>query len=528
MGRIVQPMRLLRTIFGALLIVAGTISAAQSYAAEESCAGLATIRLAQTEITDATAIKASTFIPPARAKGVASAVFATLPAFCRVRAVVRPTADSDVAVELWLPAAGWNGRFEAVGNGGFQSTINYEALAKALADGYAVAASNAGHDTQDGSFAYGHPEKLIDWGYRAIHEMTLTAKTLIALRYGRAAAFSYWNSCSTGGRQGLNAAERYPADFDGLAIGAPANPMTRLQLASLWNNLAVHKESASYLSRDAWQLVHAAVLRDCDAADGLVDGLINEPLGCGFAPDSLACKAGVTKDCLSAAQITALTAIYGGATNPRTAARIYPGWAPSFEGNMPGPTAGPVPQQDAIDTFRAVFQDPTWDYHTLDFDRDVVRSDALGDATVNAADPAVLTPLFKRGGKVLMYHGWNDVGISALGSLAYYQKAVAAGGGIAQTENAIRLFLAPGMNHCETGDGPNQFDKMAPLTAWVEKGITPERIDAAHYNSAGAIDRTRPLCAYPKVARYAGHGSIDDAANFSCGAATLPAIGKRS
>ena len=487
----------------------------------KSCAQIAQMSLTAGRVLESSEVAAGAFAPPPTANGAKSPDFAKLPDFCRVRARLMPSPDSDIVIEIWLPRQGWNGRFVAVGNGGFQSSFQYTGLAAALASGYAAAGSNAGHDSDNAAFTFGHPEKLIDWGYRAIHEMTVAAKQIVREHYGRAADYSYWDACSTGGRQGLNAAERYPEDFDGLAIGAPANPMTRLQLASLWNNLAVNRSAESYLTRDAWQMIHVAVLAECDAADGLADGLINDPTRCRFDPAELACKAGQAGPCLSGPQIVALNAIYGGARNPRTGAQIYPGWAPSFEGNMPGPTAGKVPQQDAIDTFRAIFDQPGWDYHRVDFDSIVAASDARGNATINAADPSRLGKLFRHGGKILMYHGWNDVGISALGSLDYYQRAVSANGGEQAMKDSIRLFLAPGMNHCEGGDGPNQFDKLAALAAWVERGRAPDRIDAAHYTSAGRVDRTRPLCPYPKVAVYSGSGSIDDASNFQCG--TTPA-----
>lgn len=489
---------------------------ARANAAPISCAALAGLDLPMAHVVQSETVSAGAFVPPPTNRGVTDPQLRTLGEFCRVRAAIRPSPDSDIEIEVWLPARDWNGRFVAVGNGGFQSTLPYPAMAAALAKGYAVAGSNAGHDTADGSFAIHHPQKLIDWGNRAIHEMTVKAKAIVAAHYGRPARWSYWNSCSTGGRQGLNAAERYPDDFDGLAIGAPANPMTRLQLGSIWNNLAVNRTADSFIPHATWLAIHAAVLAQCDAADGIADGLINDPLRCAFDPARLACTGTATPECLTPDQLTALRAIYAGARNPRTGAQIYPGWAPGFEGNMPGPTAGKVPQQDAVDTFRIVLDDPTWDYHTADFDTIVARSDAVGNATINAADPAALHTLFRRGGKILLYHGWHDVGISALGSLEYYRRAVAANGGDAATRNSIRLFLAPGMNHCEGGDGPNQFDKLDLISAWVERGQAPDRIVAAHYNSAGHIDRTRPICAFPKLAKWDGVGSSDDAASFAC------------
>jgi feruloyl esterase len=485
--------------------------AGSARAAGTACEDLARISLPHTEITAARLISRGTFPAPAgRNGGPPDPVFATMPDLCRVTATSRPTADSDIRIEVWLPVTGWNGRLEAVGNGGFGSNISLNNLAQGVAAGYAMVGSNSGHEGNSGEFAFGHPEKLVDWGYRAVHEMTITAKAVVAAHYGNPAKYSYWNACSTGGRQGMMAAEFYPGDFD------QANPMTRNQANTLYGNLAMNKDAASIMSQAKWLAYRKAVMDKCDAADGLKDGLLNNPLACKFDPQAMLCKGADSDDCLTAPQIAALKKLLAGMKNPRTGEQLHPGWP---VGAQPLPFVwGPKPEQVAIDTFRALFQKPDWDYHTMDFDKDIALADKLGDGLIDAVQPARMKPLFDRGGKIILYHGWSDPNISALLTIDTYKKAVAANGGLARTDKSMRLFMVPGMLHCQGGDGPNAFDKMEALTVWVEQGKAPDEIVASHSNAQGQVDRTRPLCPYPKVAKYKGSGSIDEARSFSCAA----------
>jgi feruloyl esterase len=503
-----------------LLFATLLVSASSAWAVGIPCEGLTKLNLPHTQVITATVVTKGAFVPPPGASfggREPNPIFATLPDFCRVIAVSRPTSDSEIKVEVWMAVDGWNGRLEAVGNGAFQSTPMYTALAEAIVKGYAVAATNTGHEGNSGDFAIGHPEKLIDWGYRAVHEMTAAAKAIIAAHYGYRPRYSYWNSCSTGGRQGLVAAEYYPLDFDGLAVGDPANPMTRLQAGSIWANLALNKDDASFIPPAKWAVIHQAVMNECDAVDGLKDGLIEDPMSCKFDIKTLLCKSGDGADCLTAPQVEALGKVVSGASNPRTGQQIYPGY-PLGTAMLPGPVAGKKPDQSAPDVFRALFQDPDWDYHTFDFDKDISRSDKLGNNTINAVDETRLKVLFAHGGKLLMYHGWNDPAIPPLISIDYYNKAVAANGGKDKTYDSIRLFMVPGMNHCANGEGPNSFDKMDVLAEWVEHGKAPDEIVASHRNAEHQVDRTRPLCPYPQIAKYKGTGSIDEAQNFVCAA----------
>ncbi len=502
-------------------------------AAETPCESVSKLNLPHVEITGTTLVEKGTFAqprnpmqpPPLAAGGPApgaggpggnqNAIFKTLPAFCRVQATSRPTSDSIIRIEVWLPAEGWNGRLEVVGNGGFGSNIGYANLAEGVAHGYAITGSDTGHQGNDDNFAIGHPEKLIDWGYRAVHENTVAAKAVAAKFYGSGPKYSYWNGCSTGGRQGWVAAEYFPNDFDGLSLGDPANPMTRLQAGNIGAYLALHKEPGSFIPMAKWDMIHKAVVNQCDAVDGLKDGLVEDYLKCNFKPESLLCKDGDAADCLTALQLTSLNYVQAGTKNPRTGVSIYPGF-PLGASLQAGPVvADAKPDGSAPTLFKLLFQDPNWDFHTMNFDIDIARSDKLANNLMNAIDPSKLKSVFAHGGKILMYHGWNDPNITPLESIELYKQAVAANGGLGKTSDEIRLFMVPGMNHCGGGEGPNTFDKMSVISAWVETGKAPERILASH-STQGQVDRTRPLCPYPQIAKYKGSGSIDEAENFSC------------
>ncbi len=515
----------MRKIVLGVAMLASTAGCA--WAAGTPCEGLTKLNLPHTEITGATLVEKGAFTPPPGGQGPQgpggpgarqpNPIYKTLPAFCQVTATLRPTSDSEIKMELWLPAEGWNGKLLEAGNGGFGSNIGSQNLAEFVAKGYAGTGSNTGHEGGANSII-GHPEKLIDWGYRAVHETTVTAKAIIAAHYGSAPKYSYWDACSTGGRQGWVAAEYYPSDFDGLIIGDPANPMTRLQAGSIWSNRVVQKEEATFISADKWTKIHDTVLKACDALDGVKDGLIENPMACNFDTKSLLCKNGDAADCLTVPQLDALNKLASGAVNPRTGQNFYPGWpvaTKQFPGPVLGNKQGADPQNDAIDTFRVLFQNAAWDYHTMDFDKDVALSDKMGNTVMNAADQTKLKPLFARGGKILLYHGWSDPNITPLISVEYYNKTVAANGGLDKTYNEVRLFMVPGMGHCGGGDGPNVFDKIDALSNWVELGKAPDQIIASH-STNGVVDRTRPLCPYPQTAKYKGTGSIDEAQNFVC------------
>jgi len=391
--------------------------------------------------------------------------------------------------------------------------ISYAALADAVRAGYASASTDTGHVGGRGTFALGHPEKLIDFAWRSEHEMTVTAKAVIAAFYGSAPSRSYWNGCSTGGRQGLKEAQKFPEDYDGIIAGAPAN---RTALA-LWIAHAVLKDPASYIPPAKYPAIHQAAIAACDAADGLKDGLIDDPRTCAFDPAVLLCKGVEGPSCLTAAQVAAAKTIYSPAVNPRTRQQLFSSLVPGTELGWDVQAQGPEPMANLYDQYRyVVFKDPKWDWKTFDFDKDVARGDLPENLVMNATDPD-MAPFFRRGGKLLMYHGWSDPNVPTPNTIKYFESVVERLGGAAEAATHVRLFLAPGMGHCGGGEGPNAFDKVGPLERWVEHGSAPDAIVASH-STNGTVDRTRPLCPYPQIAKYKGTGSIDEAANFVCAA----------
>jgi tannase/feruloyl esterase len=500
----------MRFVLGVTLVIAGASSA---HAAP--CESLASLSLPQTTITAAQAVAPGAFTPPAGGRaGRGASPFAALPAFCRVAATLAPTGDSDIKIEVWLPAAGWNGKFQAVGNGGWAGTISYPAMAEALRRGYATTSTDTGHTGASGSFALGHPEKFVDFAYRSEHEMTVKAKAIVAAFYGSAPKYSYWNGCSTGGRQGLAEAQRYPDDFDGIVAGAQANPRTHLNAWQLSIGKAALADPAAFIPPSKYPLIHKAVLAQCDALDGLKDGLIADPTKCRFDPAVLACRGEEGSECLTPRQIDTVRIVLSPARTKK-GEEIFPGYVPGSELGWAGLIGGPEPTVTAIDQFKyVVFKDPNWDWRTFDLDRDVAIADKVDGGTINAIDPNI-QPFVRHGGKLLMYHGWSDPLVGPGTSVNYYQSVARALGGPAKAAESVRLFMVPGMGHCGGGEGPNTFDMMSALEQWVERGEAPQQILASHATN-GAVDRTRPLCPFPQVAAYKGTGSIDDLASFAC------------
>jgi feruloyl esterase len=431
-----------------------------------------------------------------------------------VTATLTPTRDSDIKIELWMPATGWNGKYEAVGNGAFSGAIAYPAMVAALARGYATSSTDTGHAGGSASFALGHPEKVIDFGWRAVHEMTAASKTIIAAYYAAGPKFSYWNGCSAGGRQAMKEAQRFPADFDGIIAGAPGLDWTGRAAQAVRVAKTLEKNESARLPPAQAQLLHRAVLQACDALDGLKDGLIADPTQCTFDPAVLQCKGSDEAACLTSAQVETARLIYSAGVNPRTQREIA-GLAPGSElgWTQLGWTASA--RTTGLDQFRfIVFGDPGWDIQKSNFESDIARADATDDNIINALDPN-LKPFVDRGGKLIQYHGWSDPQISPGNSTQYYSRVLEALGGAATIRNAYRLFMAPGMGHCSGGEGPNTFDMVGALERWVEQGKAPDLILASH-STNGVVDRTRPLCPYPQVAVYKGTGSTDEAANFVC------------
>ncbi len=472
-----------------------------------TCDSLASLTLTNTSITAVAVPEGGLTLPTGRG----TAVTPVVPAFCRVTARLRPSNDSDIKMEVWLPASGWNGKLEANGNGGWSGSISTSTLAAGLLRGYASAMTDLGHEGSSASFALDHPEKLIDFGYRAAHEMTVAAKAIVTSYYGRAPKLSYWNGCSAGGRTALMEAQRYPADFDGIIAGAPGLNWTGRATQSVWIAQAAHKDEASYIPPAKYGLIHDAVLQACDARDGVKDGILEDPTKCDFDPKVLLCAAGDESKCLSAAQVETARAIYSTVINPRTKQILSPG---SERGSELGWATMAGPQLFGIgsDMFKfVVFRNPAWDYKTFDFDADAART-AESAKILNAMDPD-LKAFTARRGKLIQYHGWNDPQIAPGNSTAYYKAVLQTMG--AKVEASYRLFMVPGMGHCNGGEGASTFDMLSALEEWVEAGKAPVRIEASRIRN-GKPDRTRPLCSYPQLATYKGTGSIDDSANFVC------------
>ena len=434
-----------------------------------------------------------------------------LPAFCRVAVDLKPTPDSDIHIEVWLPTSQWNGKFIAVGSGGWGGSLSYGEMADALRRGYATSATDDGHTGRSASFVVGHPEKLIDFAYLAEHEMTVEAKTLIHAFYGRDPRYSFWNGCSGGGREGLLQASRYPDEFDGIIAGDPAS--IRRNAWALELAIQTFKDPEAYIPPAKYPMIHRAVLEACDAKDGLKDGLIEAPESCNVDFKSLQCKAADGPDCLTAHQVqTAQTITSPVAT--KAGKILFPRVEPGTELRWSRLAGGPQPADLFLDEFRyIVYQDPNWDWRSFDLERDSAKAHAI-DKNVDELNPD-LTAFEKHGGKLLLYHGWADQQVAPGSSVEFYKAVLESSGSPEQTSNWIRLFMAPGMAHCSGGEGPDTFDKISVMEQWVEQGKTPEQIIAAH-ETAGKIDRTRPLCPYPQVAHYNGTGSIDEASNFSC------------
>ena len=443
--------------------------------------------------------------------GAPAAQPAMLPAHCRVAATLRPSADSQIDMEVWMPVENWNGKFQAVGNGGWAGTISYPALATALQEGYATASNDTGHKGGNALFAIGHPEKLVDFAYRAVHEMTVQSKAIIAAFYNRPARLSYWNGCSTGGRQGLMSAQKYPEDFDAIVAGAPANYQTHLHAWDLVAAVPVLKDPAAAVPAAKLTMVTQAVIKACDARDGVADRLLNNPMACTFDVASLQCKAGDAADCLTAPQVASMKRVYSPATTS-SGQVVFPGKALGSESGFGMWLAGQQAPGISVGSFQVAYNNAQWDAKTFDLDRDLPIVDEKVGTIVNATNPD-LRAFKARGGKLILYHGWNDTAISPGNAIDYLTSVQKRMGG--KQDDFIRLYMAPGMNHCGGGPGPNQVNWMAALERWREAGVAPDRIDALRVTN-NRVDMTRPLCPYPQVAQYKGTGSTNDAGNFVC------------
>ena len=446
----------------------------------------------------------------ARSRG--APVPAIIPAHCRVVAVLRPSADSQINMELWLPPSDkWNGKFQMAGNGGWGGSIQglESAMPEALRLGYATAGTDTGH-RGGGEFALGHPERVIDFAYRAVHEVAVQSKVLVRNFYDQPPRLSYFNSCSGGGRQALMEAQRYPEDFDAIIAGAPANPQIALHAGTVARTSDILKDPQGFIPREKIvNVLGRAVMRACDAHDGVKDNLISNPMSCKFDPAVLLCKKGDRPDCLTAQQVATAKRYYAPTTTSK-GERVFPGMSFGGEGAAQGMSGRTAPDALPLDTFRYIgHQDRNWDWRTFDIDSDL----NLARKNAGFIDAGADLSAFKaRGGKLLMYHGWSDPLIAPESSVIYRESVITAMG--PNQDNWFRLFMVPGMGHCNGGNGPTNANWLATLELWREKATAPDSIIASGNLNGNPI--TRPLCPYPQLATYKGKGDVNKAENFVC------------
>ena len=463
---------------------------------------------------------------------IASATAATSPdgsAACEVKGTVAPQIQFDV----FLPTKTWRQRYLQIGCASFCGNIDFYADATdgcvPLTRGdFVLATNNEGHVGVSGFDAtFGaDPQLRADFGYRADHVVALVAKRLISLFYGQGPRYSYFDGCSQGGHEGMVEAQRYPHDFDGIVAGAPAASLTSLIVWSAgWHATAnTDARGRPILTAAKLPALHAAVLRECDARDGLADGDIDDPRACAFDPGTLRCPTGSDNaNCLTDAQISAVRKLYDGPRDEK-GRRMYPGGEPvGSEANWAHwvtTTATGAPAVAAGNTTNALkylaypSARPSATLQDLHFDSTTFHEISQQAGIYDASDPD-LTAFRNAGGKLLLWHGWADPAISPYGTIAYYNALTERMGGTAATQRFARLFMLPGVSHCGDGQGPDAIDALTPTLAWVENGVAPHRLVATKYQDDGTVARTRPVYPYPTVARYDGSGSIDDAANFA-------------
>lgn len=511
-------------------------------ASAQNCAGLLQLSLPNAKVTSAEIVAAGAFTPPdLKPDEKVPRLYRTVPAFCRVRATLTPTSDSDIKVEVWLPEKGWNGRFRGLGNGGFAGYIAYAGLAAGVTQGYAAASTDTGHSMQGAAWALGHPEKIIDYGYRAVHEMTADAKAIVKAYYGDAPKRSYFASCSNGGRQALMEAQRYPDDYDGIIAGAPANNWVPMLTGGL--ELLQTLDGPGYLPPSKIPAISKAVLAVCDKQDGVVDGVLNDPRQCHFDPSTLLCKGKESDACLTAPQVNSLKAIYSGA-HDASGQQIFPGalpgaeegrggWATWITGSEEGKSSGTFFVTGYFANM--VYSDANLNFRNIKIDDAFkLAYEKTGDA-LNSINPDIRP--FLAHGKLILYHGWNDPGISPLNTVNYYGKVLDTVSS-QSARQSLRLYMIPGMQHCGGGPGATVFgqDEASPrsdaqhdifsaLVGWVENGAAPSTLIATKYAESRSgstahpvVEMTRPLCTYPQEAKYKGAGNTKSAASFECSA----------
>jgi len=503
------------------------------------CSDLAKLGLTfegNTSIVSATAITGGSVVTSA-------GTLEKLPSFCQVVGVSKPTADSNINFEVWLPTDTWNGRFMSSGEGGYVGTLNYTrkgldgGMDEIIRRGYVTASTDTGHLASDTFWAIGHPDRVVDYAHRAKHLVTVAAKGVTSTYYGKAPVKSYLNSCSNGGRQALMQVQLYPKDFDGVVAGAPWNFQSHAAAGDIWTAQALSAPGAA-IPAAKLPAISDAVLAMCDAKDGIADGLIEDPRKCNFDPSVMLCKGADSNTCLTAPQITALNKLYQGPKNSRTGDYIYSGWSQGSEKSWTNivanlPTSSPFTLGNMYFS-NLVYGNPNWDFKTLNFDTDIAYADGFIGAFSNSM-ATDMTAAKNLGVKVIMYQGWDDQTLQPGHTPNYYDQLVKTAGGLEPIQQYNRLFMVPGMTHCYFGPGATSFggvgqqippvrapshDLQLALENWVEKGVAPETFVATKYTDDLATTKTvklqRLLCSYPKVARYKQTGDPNDVNSFAC------------
>ena len=478
-----------------------------------TCQDISKLKIASSTIETAETVTNGRFSPQS------GPALRNLPAFCRVTVTSRPSPDSAIGIEIWMPETGWNGRFEGTGNGGFAGHISYGALAQGLKLGYAVANTDMGMATpakEDASIFVNRPERWADWGYRATHEMTVEAKQVVNAYYGRASKQAYFVGCSTGGEQALMEAQRFPKDYDGIVGGAPAHNRTGVHMSILWNFAAVERNAAAYIPPSKLPLIANAALAACDAIDGVKDGVISEPPRCPFDPATLRCSGADVADCLTSSQVETVRRLYAGPTDPRTGASIYLGLPRGSEFGWDH--LGPNPATAAEPPYAPIYKwafGLGWDWRSFDFGRSAVEFEEKLSATLNATSTN-LDAFRSRGGKLILYHGWADWLVPPGETIRYYNAVLAREQSMKiDSSKSLRLFMVPGMAHCSGGPGADQFDALGAVRRWVETNTQPDEMTATKSSGETPVLH-RLLCPYPEVAAYRGAGDPDDEHSYAC------------
>ena len=512
------------------LALAFALLPATAFAAND-CASLKALGLPDTTVTAAESVPAGGLMLPAGPSRK------DMPAFCRVSGILHPTADSVIRFEVWLPQVGWNGRILNVGNGGFAGSIGYGQMASNIVRGYATAGSDAGHqaEAEDASWAYHHPEKITDFGYRAVHLTALRSKDVVKAFYGQPQKTAYFDACSDGGREALMEAQRFPEDYDGILAGAPANNWAHMVSTGIALAQATTRNPAAYISSMKLAAINRASLEACDAQDGLKDGVVSDPAKCHFDPAVLLCKGTDDISCLTSPQVGSLRAFYAGGRDS-SGKQIFPGLVPGDEsptwhdwvlGNAAGGAGG---NNYMNGYFRyMVYGDPTWQPLTANVDESLKLAMERTAKDVDATDPD-LGRFAARGGKLMIYHGWNDPAISPWNTVNY-AKQVTSTMGEQRASSMMRVYMVPGMEHCINGPGPNVLGQLGTpgadgegtgaldlLQMWVEQGKAPGIVLALKQTGTreAPIRTVRPLCPWPQQAKYDGKGDPKAPGSFAC------------